>query len=734
LPPKRRKIRKRGKSGRGGSLILLVLLAVVALTLYQGYRWTVADLQESGEKFLARVAAGDREGAAGLASVQEEELQKLVAFFREEEVAYAGIGRVRLTGLGRGEISFNFNAGGDQFSAPLLLKRRGQVWRVDGLPQVEFLEGALVKEVQGDRLAVLWQGRELFLEPPPGSSLKPGAVFGGWSVEKRLVLASMLDELVLSRLILRSGTTMEGEREGRLPLRPNYSVYKVDRGQIAPGTPGDLVVGQEQVALYLVDGEVVAAKLQKPYSPEQIRVNLRADIEDLSRESLYHSSLRCRGSQGLIVEDRLAGRSYNFPAGEMLILEPQGEEILLRSGGGTELLFKHRIYISSPSEGRIILSGIRRAGWGSAPPEYRGTLEVSNLEGSLVLVNELPLEQYLYTVVPSEMPLAFGLEALKAQAVAARAFAYASMLAGEYSSTGAHVDDSVLSQVYNNFREYPLSSRAVEETAGLVPFYGGQVIQARFFSTSCGHTANAHEVWPDATAGEFPSQPVPYLTAQSQIPGVAVQLQGEDQVRQFLQISSWPAYDQASPYFRWEVDMAAEELEESINRNLLERYREQPQFVLTKVGEKEFRSEPLGHRPLGRLLDIRVVERGEGGNLMILEVEGTGGTYRIVTEYNIRFTFRPVQYLPGRPPVILKCHDGSQRENYPVLPSAFACFELSRDGEGQLRRIKIIGGGNGHGVGMSQYGARGMAEAGFNFREIIQHFFPHVTWVNIYEQ
>ena len=214
---------------------------------------------------------------------------------------------------------------------------------------------------------------------------------------------------------------------------------------------------------------------------------------------------------------------------------------------------------------------------------------------------------------PQRDAFGFWPEALKAQAVAARAFAYASMLAGEYSSTGAHVDDSVLSQVYNNFREYPLSSRAVEETAGLVPFYGGQVIQARFFSTSCGHTANAHEVWPDATAGEFPSQPVPYLTAQSQIPGVAVQLQGEDQVRQFLQISSWPAYDQASPYFRWEVDMAAEELEESINRNLLERYREQPQFVLTKVGERSSVPNLWATAPLGRLLDIRVVERGEGG-------------------------------------------------------------------------------------------------------------------------
>ena len=203
--------------------------------------------------------------------------------------------------------------------------------------------------MQGDRLAVLWQGRELFLEPPPGSSLKPGAVFGGWSVEKRLVLASMLDELVLSRLILRSGTTMEGEREGRLPLRPNYSVYKVDRGQIAPGTPGDLVVGQEQVALYLVDGEVVAAKLQKPYSPEQIRVNLRADIEDLSRVPLPLLPC-CRGSQGLIVETA-GGPQLQFSGGRDAHPGTPGRGDPAPFGRGTELLFKYRIYISSLPKG-----------------------------------------------------------------------------------------------------------------------------------------------------------------------------------------------------------------------------------------------------------------------------------------------------------------------------------------------------------------------------------------------
>ena len=109
---------------------------------------------------------------------------------------------------------------------------------------------------------------------------------------------------------------------------------------------------------------------------------------------------------------------------------------------------------------------------------------------------------------------------------------------------------------------------------------------------------------------------------------------------------------------------------------------------------------------------------------MILEVEGTNGTYRIMKEYNIRLTLRPVNYLAGGAPVYLERHDGSRLADHGLLPSAFACLSLERNDEGEITGIFLWGGGSGHGVGMSQYGARGMAGKGYGYRDILEHFYP----------
>jgi len=215
-----------------------------------------------------------------------------------------------------------------------------------------------------------------------------------------------------------------------------------------------------------------------------------------------------------------------------------------------------------------------------------------------------------------------------------------------------------------------------------------------------GYTANFSEVWHDPATGSFPGENVPYLKAAGQIPGATVRLDSEAAIRQFLLHTDWPqAYDQESPYFRWQVEMTGAELEAAVNRNLGERFAAQPDFILTRDGDT-FRSLEIPRNPLGRLRDIRVVERGAGGNIMVLELEGTNGAYRIVKEYNIRFTLRPVQYLPGGDPVVLRRHDGSMVDNYSILPSAFAIFDLEKDAAGYLERVVITGGGNGHGVGM----------------------------------
>ena len=112
----------------------------------------------------------------------------------------------------------------------------------------------------------------------------------------------------------------------------------------------------------------------------------------------------------------------------------------------------------------------------------------------MILVNELPLEEYLYAVVPSEMPASYELEALKAQAVCARSYAYNQTQGLSYPEYNAHVDDSTSFQVYGNSKEQESAVRAVDETRGQKLWYQNQVVTAYYYSTSCGKTTGI-EAW-----------------------------------------------------------------------------------------------------------------------------------------------------------------------------------------------------------------------------------------------
>jgi stage II sporulation protein D len=133
---------------------------------------------------------------------------------------------------------------------------------------------------------------------------------------------------------------------------------------------------------------------------------------------------------------------------------------------------------------------------------YRGTLELAAVRGGLRIVNAVPLEQYLFGVVPREVPSRWPDEALKAQAVAARSYALAVRRSGPFD---LYAD--VRSQVYGGIgAEHPSTTAAVLATAGEVLLYGGRVATTFYFSTSGGRTANVADVWPT-------SAPVPYLVS-----------------------------------------------------------------------------------------------------------------------------------------------------------------------------------------------------------------------------
>jgi stage II sporulation protein D len=340
------------------------------------------------------------------------------------------------------------------------------------------------------------------------------------------------------------------------------------------------------------------------------------------------------------------------------------------------------------------------------------------------------LEEYLMTVVPSEMPVSFGLEALKVQAVAARTYAARAMQTTGFRPYGAHLDDSTASQVYNNISKQDVASYAVNDTTGMVAIYGDEVVDTRFFSTSCGYTANFHEVWGNLE-NEFPGDEIPYLTANPQYAGKIPDLYREENFRAFLNQENLDGYDQFSPFFRWKVQMSRKQLEAILSKSLPALYKQQALFILTKTADGSYESREVPEE-VGTLLNIEVLQRGEGGNIMELEITTTHGIFKIRKEYNIRQALRPVNYLNGKP-IELLLKDGSIRENFPLLPSAFAYIDFNRDTDGNIVDLTIHGGGYGHGVGMSQYGTYGLTLLGRNWQSILKHYYPGSELHNLYD-
>lgn len=129
-------------------------------------------------------------------------------------------------------------------------------------------------------------------------------------------------------------------------------------------------------------------------------------------------------------------------------------------------------------ENGIQLTSIQRQ---CGNPVYQGSLEIQRTDQGFTVINELPLETYLEAVVPSEMPSGYHKEALKAQAVCARTYAWKQMQEGRLSKYGADVDDSVNYQVYQNIAPQQATSEAVRDTEGKILCQNGKPVQAYYF-------------------------------------------------------------------------------------------------------------------------------------------------------------------------------------------------------------------------------------------------------------
>lgn len=372
-------------------------------------------------------------------------------------------------------------------------------------------------------------------------------------------------------------------------------------------------------------------------------------------------------------------------------------------------------------------------GWGDSKfnPEYRGILEVEKTEDGYTLINEVDFEEYLYSVVPSEMPSSYGLEAAKVQAICARSYAYAQFYANRYSDYGAHVDDSTSCQVYNNVHETDNSIKAVNETKGMYLSYNGNIISANFFSTSCGVTANSGEVWGNYTTMEFPTSSPNYLQSKYQYDEgeINYNLSKEDDFREFIENGNLKTFDSDFSWYRWEVTMNVEQIQASINKEIANRYETAPKYIKTLDKNDIFRSREI--EGIGELMDIFVYSRGGSGIITELVITGTKGIYKIATEYNIRKLLAPINYVQNGKEIAIKRINGEKTYNMSLLPSAFFVMNKSYDDTNKLESVTFYGGGYGHGVGMSQNGVKGMVEKGYNFAQILDHYYEGTSIIKL---
>ena len=351
--------------------------------------------------------------------------------------------------------------------------------------------------------------------------------------------------------------------------------------------------------------------------------------------------------------------------------------------------------------------------------KYRGAIGMGGTTG-ITPYNVVEMEQYLYGVVPGEMPASWPQEALKAQAVAARSIAIYQY--NRHTAKGYNVVDTTITQVYGGYsKEDKRTNAAVDATAGQTIKYKGKTAEAVYFSTSGGTTESAVNVW---------GSEIPYLVG------------GSD------------AYETEPEQGNWTRQITLADLNN----------------CLTKQGAN-----------IGNAQGVQITSRTPSGRVQEMKIMGTNGTYTLTLE-KIRTFFSGTKEgslksrlfsfngaglgsgttqpsLPeGKQVAVLSAYGTSNvdlsqlamtnglsmqkgTKQLNVLSAYGSTIIADGQGSGNAQvggsnnldaetvwgDFTIYGAGFGHGVGMSQSGAKGMAKAGFDYVSILKNYYKGIT-------
>ena len=340
---------------------------------------------------------------------------------------------------------------------------------------------------------------------------------------------------------------------------------------------------------------------------------------------------------------------------------------------------------------------------------YRGAVEFMIVGSKITAVNCLTIEEYLYSVVPSEMPQSWHIEALKAQVVASRSYSMTRLSA--HRKEGYHFCDRVHCQSYLGVgNEAESTTTAVNATLGVLAYYDGAPINAVYSSSNGGHSSASEDVW---------TETVPYLRAVDDV----FEVSGRRWKREFTlaQVESL-LNDDIGTVTKVYIGKTAQ------SGHVLELVIEgtSGSKILAKEGIRAFFS-PL---PGGALESTNFVIQGTSPSVPIFTVSifGVGGTAQIPLSYTYvlpagkESVRTPSVIAPVVSPDFFPVHViGKDTHTIYGLNPGMAPGNSSNSGA-----VVFSGSGWGHGAGMSQYGAKDMAEAGFNYVQILKHYYTGI--------
>ncbi len=550
----------------------------------------------------------------------------------------------------------------------------------------------------------------------PGLSVRE-QVADVWLTDGCVTLVSPKTDKINGRILSADASGIEVEGYGRLPLAPDYRGYRL-YDSLEMCTARDLFFGYDYTDLCMENGKICGILMAKEEAMEYIRVLLKtADYA-----GIFHDQPRVTCDVPYTVV-------YGPYGDQKREAHEAGEELTLGYDSG--YFETDRVYIlPDVLTGKVSLASSNRR---QGVPSYRGKMEFLRTEKGIVAVNEVLLEEYLYSVVPSEMPASYPSEALRAQAICARTYAYGSMLHAGYPQYGAHVDDSTSYQVYNNILEQETTTTAAKETYGqLLYTEDGVLAGTYYYSTSCGVGSDAN-VWKTEVAPTLtylrPRSLSKAAMAAAQTPGgdpgggadPGESMRDEAVFDAYIRTVNPDDFEAQEGWYRWTYQADSLDVEHLLE-TLKRRYAANSRQVLTwKDGE--YVSEEIGE--LGRIKEIYIEKRGSGGVADELVIEGSDCKIKVISEHNIRYVLND-----GKSPVIRQ--DGSSVASPNLLPSGFFVITTGKE-DGNVVSYSLIGGGFGHGVGMSQNGAKQMAKSGYGAEQILLYFYEGCRIKNIYE-